>query len=349
MSRRGLLRTAWAATGVAVLATAGATVPWLRRVSVLGVRSGNGPQGVPVNHTAVYRGVVAVATSPTYRLTVAYGDRESAAQPGRPACHAPDHRVAPHRLRRGLELRERPGPAYRCETCSTSSTRPRGATVLVESLQEHGGERVSTLAGNFSDHPHTLVALELDGEPLSLDHGFPCATDRARPSRCPADQVGPPAGGDLVMRAVRSVALVAGIVSTAYGVWLLLGLGWANTRSTLVWLVGGVVLHDGVFAVLVTAVALAALRLVPDDRLAPWVVALVILVPVTLLGIPELGRFGARTDNPTLLDRHYWLGWSVMVTLVVAGVLVGAVVRARATRRRTAIGGGDDDTSAGGR
>ena len=45
MSRRGLLRTTWAATGVAVLATAGATVPWLRQVSVLGVRSGRRAAG----------------------------------------------------------------------------------------------------------------------------------------------------------------------------------------------------------------------------------------------------------------------------------------------------------------
>ena len=147
------------------------------------------------------------------------------------------------------------------------------------------------------------------------------------------------------MRAVRSVALIAGVVGMAYGVWLLLDLGWANTRSTLVWLVGGVVLHDGVFAVLVMAVAVAAVRLVPGDRLAPWVVVSVILVPVTLAGIPELGRFGARADNPTLLDRHYWLGWSVMVTLVVVAVLVGAV----ASRRSTEIRGGDDDASAGGR
>ncbi|MFZ2015724.1 MAG: hypothetical protein WAV00_18050 [Nocardioides sp.] len=147
------------------------------------------------------------------------------------------------------------------------------------------------------------------------------------------------------MRAVRTAALVVGLVATAYGVWLLLDLGWANTRSTLVWLVGGVVLHDGVFAVAVLAVALVAVRVAPGDRLAPWVVALVILVPVTLLGIPELGRFGARADNPTLLDRPYWLGWSVMVTLVVVGVLVGAL----ATRRRRAVGGGDDDASARGR
>ena len=52
LSRRGLLRTTWLAAGVAVLATAGSTVPLLRRVSVLGVRSGDGPMGIPVNKAA---------------------------------------------------------------------------------------------------------------------------------------------------------------------------------------------------------------------------------------------------------------------------------------------------------
>ena len=143
----------------------------------------------------------------------------------------------------------------------------------------------------------------------------------------------------------RKLLLTLGLAAAAYGVWLLLDLGWANTRSTLVWLVGGVVLHDGVFAVAVLAVALVSLRLLPRERLAPWVVGLVILVPVTLVGIPELGRFGARADNKTLLDRPYWLGWTVMVTLVVVSVVVGAVVTAR---RRTPAGG-DDATGPGGR
>jgi hypothetical protein len=147
------------------------------------------------------------------------------------------------------------------------------------------------------------------------------------------------------MGRMRAGAVLAGVLAAGYGGWLLLDLGWANTRSTLVWLVGGVALHDGVFAPLVIVLALVVVRLVPRDRLAPWVVGSVILVPVTLAAVPELGRFGARADNSTLLDRPYWLGWSVMVTLVVVGVLVGAA----ATRRRTAVRGGDDDTSAGGR
>jgi len=173
MSRRGLLRTTWAATGVAVLATAGATVPLLRKVSVLGVRSGDGPQGVPVNHSAVYRGVVPAATSASFRLTVAYGDRAR-------QLSLADLRAMPQTT---ASL-----PIACVEGWSAGATwsgvpvrslldlvgAPAGSEVLVESLQEHGGERVSILAGNFSDHPHTLLALDLFGEPLSLDHGFPC-------------------------------------------------------------------------------------------------------------------------------------------------------------------------------
>ncbi len=51
----------WLATGAVVLATAGSTVPFLRRVSVLAVRSGEGPQGVPINKTAEDAGVTDAA------------------------------------------------------------------------------------------------------------------------------------------------------------------------------------------------------------------------------------------------------------------------------------------------
>jgi hypothetical protein len=147
------------------------------------------------------------------------------------------------------------------------------------------------------------------------------------------------------MLRARGVALLLGVAGAAYGLLRLLDLGWANTRSTLVWLVGGVVLHDAIFAPVVLGVALLAVRMVPRERLAPVVTGLIVLVPVTLLAIPELGRFGARPDRPNLLDRPYWLGWSGLATLVVVAVLVGAAV----TARRPHGGGGDDGAGDGGR
>ena len=76
ISRRGLLRTTWLAAGVAVLVTAGSTVPLLRKVSVFGVRSGDGPAGIPINKSAAAAKVAPAATSSAYRLTVAYGEQE---------------------------------------------------------------------------------------------------------------------------------------------------------------------------------------------------------------------------------------------------------------------------------
>lgn len=51
---------------------------------------------------------------------------------------------------------------------------PRGSDVTVTSLQPAGPWRVIVLQANFADDPLTLLALDLEGEPLSIDHGYPC-------------------------------------------------------------------------------------------------------------------------------------------------------------------------------
>jgi hypothetical protein len=123
-----------------------------------------------------------------------------------------------------------------------------------------------------------------------------------------------------------------GVVVGAYGAWLLLS---TQDRDQLVsagtWLVAGVVLHDGVLAPLVLLVLALGGRLLPAAYRAPAAVGLVVLGSLTLLAVPVLGAFGRQVHNPSLLDRHYWLGW-----LVVAGLVVLAVVAAGERRRRTA-------------
>ena len=47
-------------------------------------------------------------------------------------------------------------------------------TVLLESLEPRGAYRTSTLNSEQAADRDTLLATHLDGEPLALDHGYPC-------------------------------------------------------------------------------------------------------------------------------------------------------------------------------
>ena len=172
LSRRGLLRSTWAAAGLAVLATAGSTVPWLRRVSVLGVRSGDGPGGVPINRTAAAAGVEESASSPTYRLVVAHA--------GTTVSLTREDLLAMPQRSEGLPIACVEGwsasavwTGVRLRDLLDLVDAPRGAEVEVTSLQERGAFRATLLQGNFADDDRTLVALALSGEPLDLDHGYP--------------------------------------------------------------------------------------------------------------------------------------------------------------------------------
>jgi DMSO/TMAO reductase YedYZ molybdopterin-dependent catalytic subunit len=49
----------------------------------------------------------------------------------------------------------------------------RGATVQATSLEQGSQYAVSKLEPNFVRDELTLIALELNGEPLDIDHGYP--------------------------------------------------------------------------------------------------------------------------------------------------------------------------------
>jgi hypothetical protein len=173
LTRRGLLHTTWVAGGIAVLANAGASVPFLRDVSVFAVNSGTGPMGIPINKTAVEAGVTAAATSADYRLEVLHDNRVV--------------RLSTQQLA-GMEQRTEDLPIACVEGWSAGGAwtgvrlrdlldlvgAPAGSEVRVASLQPDGPFRETTLQGNFADDDRTLLALGLDGEPLALDHGYPC-------------------------------------------------------------------------------------------------------------------------------------------------------------------------------
>jgi DMSO/TMAO reductase YedYZ molybdopterin-dependent catalytic subunit len=155
------------------VATAGVTVPLLRNVSPFAWRSDRGPQGLPVNRTAGAARVADLATAPTWRLTIV-------GPGGTTRLSLDDLAALPQRT---AEL-----PIACVEGWSQSATwtgvpvadllRLAGATpgtpVRVTSLERKGAYRVSTLPSQHTADGNTLLALRLNGEPLDLDHGFPC-------------------------------------------------------------------------------------------------------------------------------------------------------------------------------
>lgn len=174
VSRRTLLRTTWVAAGVAALATAGGTVPWLRGVSVFAVRSGEGPGGVPINKSAIAAGVVESASAADWALEVRVDGGPQARLTLADLRALPQHTVdLPIACVEGWSAEGR-WSGVRIADVLAAAQAPGGRDVTVSSLQEEGPFTTTVLPRAFAEDPRTLLALDLAGEPLSLDHGFPC-------------------------------------------------------------------------------------------------------------------------------------------------------------------------------
>ncbi|MFE6507007.1 hypothetical protein ACFVDI_17655 [Nocardioides sp. NPDC057767] len=126
------------------------------------------------------------------------------------------------------------------------------------------------------------------------------------------------------MRGVRGGLIALGTVGMTYGAWLLLSRqDIGQIAEVAIWLAAAVVIHDGILAPAVLALGWLGGRLLPRAVAQGAVTVLVLLGPTVLVAIPVLGRFGAKPDNPTLLDRDYTLGLlGFAVLCVCAGVAV---------------------------
>lgn len=119
-----------------------------------------------------------------------------------------------------------------------------------------------------------------------------------------------------------------GVAMGAFGALRFLQLDRPDIVDAVIWLAGGVLIHDAVLAPLTVASTVLLRRLVPAAARARVTVGLVVLLTVTATAVPVLGRWGAKADNPTLLDRNYVGGWLVFAALVLLCVLLAGPVRA---------------------
>ncbi|MFI5683515.1 molybdopterin-dependent oxidoreductase [Streptomyces sp. NPDC051636] len=179
VSRRGALWLVGGGSLLLFLTSAGRSFDGpLRRTALLtphgGAEPGGGPGGFQINKTAAYARIdAAEASEEAWRLVVT-------------------GRTGTVRLTRAdllrMPLRSSALPIACVEGWSTSDQWWRGVRlrdlaalvgyddppdVLVESLQRHGAFRRAALRANQVADPRSLLALSVNGEDLTPDHGYP--------------------------------------------------------------------------------------------------------------------------------------------------------------------------------
>jgi len=171
--RRTVLRGTWLAAGVATVATVGQTVPWLREVSVLAPRSGNGPQGLPVNRSGAEAGVLKTARAPDYRLTVSNGDAERTFTVDDLANLTQTTLQLPIACVEGWSRNAEWTGIVLADLIATVGGGP-DADVRMISLEPPGPYSRTVLPARHARDGRTLIALKVNGQTLDIDHGFPC-------------------------------------------------------------------------------------------------------------------------------------------------------------------------------
>ena len=172
-SRRAVLWGTGLAVGLATVVTAGQTVPWLRRLSVLAPRSGQGPQGVPINRSALAAGVVGSAQAPDYRLTVTNGSRSRTFSLPDLATMPQATRSLPIACVEGWSANAEWTGIVLADLVAAVGGSP-DADVRMISLEPPGPYSRTVLPARHARDPNTLIALRINGQILNLDHGYPC-------------------------------------------------------------------------------------------------------------------------------------------------------------------------------
>jgi DMSO/TMAO reductase YedYZ molybdopterin-dependent catalytic subunit len=174
LDRRGFLGSVFATSGLLVLFTAGQTVRPLERLALLAPRRPNqGPQGFAVNRTAAAARVVDAARDPAYRLVVE-GNVTRPLRLSLDELHAfPQHEASlPIACVEGWSTTQR-WRGVRVRDLLDRAGAADDADVTVRSLERRGPSAAAELDRGHARDRDTLLALEVGGETLDLDHGFP--------------------------------------------------------------------------------------------------------------------------------------------------------------------------------
>jgi len=172
-SRRGFFATIGVATAALVVFTAGQSFRAFDITNLFAPRKNDtGPQSLPVNRTAEKAKVVDAAMSSNWRLAVSNGSSTKTFTLDELKALPQYDVVLPIACVEGWsQYADWRGPRLRDLVDSVDAK--SGASVRITSLEQNSSYAVTTMEPNFVRDELTLVALELNGEVLDIDHGYP--------------------------------------------------------------------------------------------------------------------------------------------------------------------------------
>lgn len=106
-----------------------------------------------------------------------------------------------------------------------------------------------------------------------------------------------------------------------------------SSASWIVWVLGVAVVHDAVVLPIVVGCGWLLGRFAPAAWRAPWRVALVVGAVLVLSTWPIARRWGARSDNPSILPLEVGRNLLVLLAGLALGALLGSVVNTWRIRR----------------
>lgn len=180
VSRRGALGMVGAGSALLFVTTAGQNFDGpLRRTALFaphgGADPGSGPNGFQINKTAAGVGIEQRDTGELWRLVVGGGSRGDVTLSRADLLQLPLHSAAlPIACVEGWSTSDQWWRGVRLlDLAALAGFEEDPPGVLVESLQRRGAFRKAALRDNQVRDPRSLLALHVNGEDLSPDHGYP--------------------------------------------------------------------------------------------------------------------------------------------------------------------------------
>lgn len=172
-SRRAFFTTLGIASAVLAVTTAGQSFKFLDVTNIFGPRkAGIGPNDLPINRTAKAAKVLESAVDPSWTLTVSYGDTTRVYSRSALAALTQYEVVLPIACVEGWS-QTATWRGVRLADLVDSVGAPAGASIRARSLEQNSSYAVMDMGPEYVRDDLTLVALELNGDTLDIDHGFP--------------------------------------------------------------------------------------------------------------------------------------------------------------------------------